>query len=123
LGTTRLGGVIVPSSPSPGFAAACVAVWRLRHPNQTGLAIVDASAGEQTVAVVDAARHLGIEVPVESWDPDGERLDAVAHRQRLGTMINGGAPGTAPQSLATDPGQLAEMVEAAGPIVAWPQPS
>jgi hypothetical protein len=122
LGTTRLGGVIVPSSPLPGFAAACVAVLRLRHPGRTGLAIADAadaSAGEQTAAVVDAARCLGVVVPVETWDPEGERLDAEAHRERLGRMINGGGTGAATPSLATDQGQLAEMVEAAGPVVAW----
>jgi hypothetical protein len=123
LGTTRLGGVIVPSTSIPGFAAACVAVLRLRHPDRTGLAIVDASGGEQTEAVVEAARRLGIMVPVETWDPDGERLDADAHRARLGRMVNAGGPGSAGvHSLATDQSQLAEMVQAAGPVVAWPQP-
>jgi Thiamine pyrophosphate enzyme, central domain len=124
LGTTRLGGVIVPSLPIPGFAAACVAVWRLRHPSRTGLAVVDAAAGGQTADVVDAARRLGIVVPVEAWDPDGEQLDAQAHRDRLSRMINGGAPATAAvPSLATHQGQLAEMVDAAGPVVAWTQPA
>jgi Thiamine pyrophosphate enzyme, central domain len=123
LGTTRLGGVIVPSWPIPGFAAACVAVWRLRHPGRTGLAVVDAATGGQTAAVVDAARRLGIVVPVEAWDPDGDRLDAHAHRERLGRMINGRAPATAAvPTLATQQGQLAEMVDAAGPVVAWTQP-
>jgi hypothetical protein len=104
-----------------------VAVLQLRHPNRTGLAVVDASdaGGAQTAAVVEAARQLGLVVPVETWDPDGDRLDAEAHRERLGRMINDGgtSPATAPQSLATDQGQLAEMVEAAGPVVAWPQPA
>jgi hypothetical protein len=123
LGTTRLGGVIVPSLPIAGFAAACVAVLRLRHPGRNGLAIADASGGEQTAAVVEAARRLGIVVPVETWDPDGERLDADAHRERLDRMVNGGDPGSAGvHTLATHQGQLAEMVEAAGPVVAWPQP-
>jgi Thiamine pyrophosphate enzyme, central domain len=124
LGTTRLGGVIVPSSPIPGFAAACVAAWLLRHPGRTGLAIVDGSGEGQTAAVVDAARRLGVVVPVEAWDPEGARLDADGHRERLGRMINGGDPGTAAvPTLATDQGQLAEMVEAAGPVVAWTQPA
>jgi Thiamine pyrophosphate enzyme, central domain len=124
LGTTRLGGVIVPSSPITGFAAACVAVWRLRHPGRTGLAVVDAGTEGQTAAVVDAARGLGVVVPVEAWDPDGARLDAEAHRERLGRLINGGPPATAAvPSLATQRSQLAEMVDAAGPVVAWTQPA
>ena len=72
-------------------------------------------------------RRLGIEVPVEAWDPEGEPLDAEAHRRRLARMIYSGAGGNGmcnlPPSLATDQGQLAELVEAAGPVVAWPQPA
>jgi hypothetical protein len=33
----------------------------------------------------------------------------------FGTVPSGGAPST----LSTDPGQMNEMIEAAGPIVAW----
>ena len=45
LGTTRLGAVIVPSTPSPGFAAACVAVSLLRRPNRPALAVIDLCRG------------------------------------------------------------------------------
>jgi hypothetical protein len=120
LGTTRLGGAIVPSAPIPGFAAACVAVSQLRRPDRPALAVVDATETEATAAVVDAARSLGLHIPVESWDPQGERLNAGAHRTRLWRMLGGRS--TAPpgvQSVATDDGQWAEMTEAAGPIVAW----
>jgi hypothetical protein len=120
LGTTRLGGVIVPSSSIPGFAAACVAVSQLRQPDRPALAIVDGSDADQTATVVDAALSLGIHVPVETWDPDGEPLDADAHRARLQKLLSGkeSAP-SGVQSLATDQNQLAEMIDAAGAIVAW----
>ena len=118
LGTTRLGAVIVPSTPSPGFAAACVAVSLLRHPGRPALAVIDVADAEATAAVADAAAALGIRVPVEAWDPDGDRLDADAHRERLRRSVLGGLDG-APCTLATDPRQLSEMLEAAGPIVAW----
>jgi hypothetical protein len=120
LGTTRFGAVIVPSSPWPGFAAACVAVSLLRRPSQPALAVTDRSAEGPTAAIVDAAATLGLRVPVEVWDPEGDRLDAASHRERLRRLVFGTLPsGGAPSTLATDPGQMAEMIEAAGSIVAW----
>ena len=120
LGTTRLGAVIVPSMPSPGFAAACVAVSLLRRPSRSALAVIDRTEAEAAAVIVDAAAALGIRVPVEAWDPEGDRLDADAHRDRLRQLILGGFPaGERLCTLATDRHQLSEMIEAAGPIVAW----
>jgi hypothetical protein len=120
LGTTRLGAVIVPSTSSPGFAAACVAVSLLRHPGRPALAVIDRVDAEATTVIVDAAAALGIRVPVEAWDPDGDRLDAEAHRERLRRLVLGEIPaGNMLCTLATDPRQMSEMIEAAGPIVAW----
>jgi len=118
--TTRLGGAVVPSVPTPGFAAACVAVARLRRPGRPALAVVDGPVDATTVAVVEAASALGVHVPVEAWSPDGERLDADAHRSRLlGLVLAGDGAGRAPVTLSTDPGQMTAMVDAAGPVVAW----
>ena len=63
LGTTRLGAVIVPSTPSPGFAAACAAVSLLRHPGRPALAVIDLVDAEATAAVVEAAAALGVARP------------------------------------------------------------
>jgi hypothetical protein len=120
LGTTRLGAVIVSSTPSPGFAAACVAVSLLRHPSRPALAVIDLAEAEATVVIMDAAAALGVRVPVEAWDPEGDRLDADAHRDRLRQLVLGGlSTGDRFCSLTTDPHQISEMIEAAGPIVAW----
>lgn len=120
LGTTRLGAVMVPSAPSPGFAAACVAVSLLRDPGRPALAVIDLDEAEATALIVDAAAALGVNVPVEAWDPAGDRLDAVAHQDRLRRLVLGGLPaGGKPSTLRTDSNQLSEMIEAAGPIVAW----
>jgi hypothetical protein len=120
LGTTRLGAVIVPATSLPGFAAACAAVSLLRRPNRPALAVIDRTEAEATAAMVDAAAALGVRVPVEAWDPDGDRLDADAHRDRLRNLILGALPaGERLCTLATDRHQLSEMIEAAGPIVAW----
>jgi hypothetical protein len=120
LGTTRLGAVIVPSTSSPGFAAACVAVALLRRPGRPALAVIDRTEAEATAVIVDAAAALGVRVPVEAWDPEGDRLDADAHRDRLRQLVLGGLPaGQRLCTLATDRHQLFEMIDAAGPIVAW----
>jgi hypothetical protein len=120
LGTTRLGAVIVPSTASPGFAAACVAVSLLRRPSRPALAVIDLAEAEATALVVDAAAALDVRIPVEAWDPDGDRLDADAHRDRLRQLVLGGLPaGDRLCTLSTDPRQMSEMIEAAGPIVAW----
>jgi thiamine pyrophosphate-dependent enzyme len=120
LGTTRLGAVIVPSTHSPGFAAACVAVSLLRRPSRPALAVIDRAEVEATGVIVDAAAALGVHVPVEAWDLDGDRLDADAHRERLRRLVLGGLPaGNMRCTLATDPHQISEMIGAAGPIVAW----
>src|SRR5208283_330412 len=115
LGTTRLGAVIVPPTAVRGFAAACVAVSLLRRPGRPALAVIDRADAEATALVVDAAAALGVGVPVEAWDPDGDRLDADAHRERLRRLVLGGVPaGGAPCTLATDPRQLSEIIGAAG---------
>jgi hypothetical protein len=120
LGTSRLGAVIVPSTNWPGYAAACIAVALLRRPSQPALAVIDGPVDGTTMAVVEAAATLGVDVPLEVWDPAGERLDAKAHRERLCRLVLGGTPHTAgPSTLATDPGQLAQMIDAAGAVVAW----
>ena len=120
VGTTRLGAVIVPSTRAPGFAAACAAVSLLRQPGRPAFAVIDLADAEATAVIVEAAGALGIAVPVEAWDPDGERLHADAHRERLRRLVSGGHPaGDGLCTLATDPRQLSEMIAAAGPIVAW----
>jgi hypothetical protein len=82
--------------------------------------VIDLAQEEATAAVMDAAAALGVRVPVEAWDPEGDRLHAEAHRDRLRQLILGALPtGDRVCSLATDPGQISEMIEAAGPIVAW----
>jgi Thiamine pyrophosphate enzyme, central domain len=120
LGTTRLGAVLVPATSSPGFAAACVAVARLRHPGRPALAVVDLAQAEATALVAETAARLGIRIPVEAWGAEGDPLDAEAHRDRLRRLLFDGLPATATVcTLGTHPGQLSEMIDAAGPIVAW----
>jgi thiamine pyrophosphate-dependent enzyme len=123
--TTSLGGAVVPArAGASGLAAACVAVARLRSPSRPALAVVDGVDGVDgaepdaaTAAVVEAAGRLGVAVPVECWDPDGPNVGPDAHVERLRRAVAADRSTVLP--LATDPTQLDEMVDVAGPIVAW----
>lgn len=119
--TTALGGAVVPArAGAGGLAAACVAVARRAWPGRRALAVVDAAvdaAGERTAAVVEAAARWGLAVPVERWVGDGPALDAEAHAARLEDLLAGPVAGSA--DLATDPVQMARMVDVAGEVVAW----
>jgi hypothetical protein len=116
--TTRLGSVLVPSAPLEGWAAACVLVARLAAPLRPALAVVDSGGGERTSAVLAEASRLGVGIGVEAWDPDVAPSSAEQHLARLDDLVSGD-PGAVTSTVATDPRQLAEMVDAAGPVRAW----
>jgi Thiamine pyrophosphate enzyme, central domain len=121
--TTRLGSALVPAAPVEGWAAACVLAARLVAPLRPALAVVDGGPGRpgpQTDAVLAEAARLGIGVGLEVWVEDDAPCDADHHLARLAGLVVGGDDGGAgTATLASDPSQLAEMVEAAGPVRAW----
>jgi hypothetical protein len=117
--TTRLGSVFVPAVPMEGWAVACVLVARLVSPLRPALAVGDGAAGERRSAVLAEAARLGVGIGIEAWDSDGEACGAGDHQARLDALVSGQPPGTVTSTLATDPRQLAEMVDAAGPVRAW----
>jgi hypothetical protein len=118
LPTTELGAVQVPAEPDAGgFAPACALAARLRRPSRSVLAVVDGPPSPAVHAVLEAAEHLGVGIPLEVWDPSGPALAAADHLDRLRRLAVDERP--APVSLATDPAQLGQMVDAAGPVVAW----
>jgi hypothetical protein len=115
--TTELGGVQVPADASAaGFAVACGVVARLRDRERPVLAVVDGPVDPMVEQVVEAGRSLGIEVPIEVWASDGESLDPDAHLARLRDLV---AAGSGTVTVATDPAQLARMIDVAGPVTAW----
>jgi hypothetical protein len=116
--TTRLGSVLVPAAPMEGWAAACVLVVRLADPLRPALAVVDGGAGERGTAVLAEASRLGVGIGMEAWDEDQEPSGAEHHLARLGALVSGDS-GAYQSTLATDPSQLAEMVDAAGAVRAW----
>ena len=117
--TTRLGSVLVPAAPMEGWAAACVLVARLAAPLRPALAVVDGAVGERGSAVLAEAARLGVGIGIEAWDDDGEPCGAEHHLARLDALVSGAPRRESASTLATDPWQLAEMVDAAGPVRAW----
>jgi hypothetical protein len=116
--TKELGSAQIPAeADSAGVAVACCLVARLQRSTRPVLAVVDAPVADEVHLLLDAAASLGINLAVEVWDSDGERLGSDEHRERLEKAALGSVHGTF--SLATDPIQLDQMIEAAGPVVAW----
>jgi hypothetical protein len=115
--TTELGGVqVTADGAAAGFAVACGVVARLHDRERPVLAVVDGPVAPMVGEVLEAGRRLGVDVPVEVWQPDGERLDPDTHLARLRDLVTAGS-GAA--TLATDPTQLERMVDVAGPVTAW----
>jgi len=113
--TQHLGGVHVTANRDHrGFAVVCCMVARQTDPHRPVLAVVDA-IDDATALALETATRLGVTVPVEVWSDDGEGLGADAHLARLRKLVRDGGQAT----IATDPSQLDEMLEVAGPIVAW----
>ncbi len=76
--------------------------------------------GDEAVVVdglLDVAGSLGVPVALELWDPDGARLDADEHRVRLAAQL--ASTTSTVTSLATDRGQLDQMIDVAGSVTAW----
>jgi thiamine pyrophosphate-dependent acetolactate synthase large subunit-like protein len=117
--TTRLGSVLVPAAPAEGWAAACVLVSRLVTPLRPALAVVDGGAGERGSAVLAEAARLGVGIGIEAWDEDEQPSTPEHHLARLDALVSPVPSAQLQSTLATDPHQLAEMVEAAGPVRAW----
>ena len=113
--TQQLGGAVVTADGgASGFAVACAVIARQADPARAVLAAVD-RIDDRVALALEVAERLGITVPLEVWDVDGQVLDAAAHEARLRALVSDGGR----TSIATDPGQLDEMLGVAGPIVAW----
>jgi thiamine pyrophosphate-dependent acetolactate synthase large subunit-like protein len=117
--TTRLGSVLVPAAPVEGWAAACVLVARLAAPLRPALAVVDGGPGERGSAVLAEAARLGVGIGIEAWDEDEEPSTAEHHLARLENLVTPLASAQLQSTVATNSSQLAEMVDAAGPVRAW----
>jgi len=61
----------------------------------------------------------GASIGIEAWDEDEVPSSAEHHLARLDALVTPVPSAQFSSTLATDTGQLAEMVDAAGPVRAW----
>ena len=115
--TVRPKSVFVPASVVPDFAIASALVCRLQEPRRAALAVSGSPLGARARELMEIADRVGVPVAVELWNPDGEVLTAEHHAARLRELSL--AEHSTVVSLRTDDRQLAQMVDAGGPIVAW----
>ncbi len=120
--TTSLGGARVPARRQPvGLALACAIVAGPRPGRRRPLVVADGpldpSTAEVHALLFEVADRLRVPVALELWDPDGARLAADEHQNRLAAQL--ASPRSSVASLATDRTQLDEMIEVAGPVTAW----
>lgn len=118
VGTTGVGGVLVSAdrdAAGSGLAAAIVA--RLLEPARPALAVSD-EVTDVHRGLLDVAASLGVTVALEVWAPEGPAIGAEDHEARLDELVARGGIG----EIGTDSAQLEEMLDAAGPIVAWTAP-
>jgi Thiamine pyrophosphate enzyme, central domain len=114
--TTRLGGAKVPARRAEaGSAIASVIVARLRRPRARALAVTD-ELSDLDHSLLDAAHRLGVPVQVEVWAADGRTWEKGGHAEHLREVVS---IGTTRETIAADPKQLDEMIEAAGRVTAW----
>ena len=106
--------VIVPALPVEGFAVAA--------------AIISALDGRRSVAITtpgnpfvaslcDLAATLDLDIVVELWGEDANRIDPADHRGGIVAAQLGG--GVNVSTVSIDLGAVADLLELAGPIVAW----
>lgn len=118
--TTVAGEALVPGDAgSHGFAVACAMVARRHNPGRAVVAVLDDPIDRTSAQLLETASTLGLGMVVEVWDPEGVKLDAPAHAERLRHALRscGAAPLTL--HLGTFAGQMEEMVAAAGAVTAW----
>lgn len=100
------GRVVVPSTPAPGFAAAAAVIGALD--GRPTVAVVAGPADPATDRLIDLAAGMGLEVVVEEWLAPGE---GEAPPEVVGSVVV--------RHRSVDLDATAELVSAAGPVVAW----
>lgn len=113
--TSVLGSVVVPAKRAPGIAAALAFVAGTR--GRTAIAITTEPVDDMTRRVVDLAHARGVTLTVETWCADGA-LDGVdAHEAGLRAGL--ALPAVHQLRTPVDLDRTQDLVDAAGPVVAW----
>ncbi len=109
------GSVVVPAIAQPGFAAAAGIVARLA--GRPCVAVVDGPLDSVTEGLLELAERHGVGFGVQVWGHDGV-LDDVSEHVAM-TQRGFGAEVITIDDVPIGEEGLEELVEVAGPIVAW----
>jgi hypothetical protein len=114
--TTDAGTVVVPATVTPGIAAVLALTAAVR--GRPAVAVTTAPLDGPTRAVLDLAARLPARFVVEAWGPEGGTFGSVAeHLERLRSALR--QPGATTLEVPVDLSPTAELVDAAGPVIAW----
>lgn len=113
--TTEPGSVVVPATAAPGIAAALALIAALR--GREAIAVTTEPLDHATLAVLELATQLAAHFVVDVWGAGGPVRAATDHLERLRAAEHD--PGVAIVDVPVDHSRTAELVDAAGPVVAW----
>lgn len=115
--TSFLGSVVVPGTVAEGFAVAAALAAAVRPDPERVVACTLAPFDATSRALLELARGWGADLTVVGWAPAAELPDAGTAGARIAAARS--APGVQVVELPVDLARTAELVEVAGPIVAW----
>jgi thiamine pyrophosphate-dependent acetolactate synthase large subunit-like protein len=113
--TAEPGTVVVPSIRTPGIAAVLALVAALR--GLPAVAVTTEPMGHATLAVLELATELGAALVVDVWSAGGPVRRADDHLAQLEAAAR--EPGVSIVDVPVDASLTRELVDAAGPVVAW----
>ena len=110
-----MGRVVVPARSADGFAISAAIVSALDGNRSVAITMPGSSLESE---LLDLAAALDLGIVVEQWGDDVDGGEPSQHRSNLVAAMNDS--GVSVTGVAVDLAAAAELVELAGPVVAWP---
>lgn len=110
-----IGRVVVPARAADGFAISAAIVSALDGTRSVAITMPGSSLENE---LLDLAASLDLGIVVEQWGDDVDGGDPSQHRANLVAAMSDS--GLSVTGVAVDLGAAAELVDLAGPVVAWP---
>ena len=110
-----IGRVVVPARAADGFAISAAIVSALDGTRSVAITMPGSSLENE---LLDLAAALDLGIVVEQWGDDVDGGDPSQHRANLVAAMSDS--GLSVTGVAVDLGAAAELVDLAGPVVAWP---
>jgi len=110
-----MGRVVVPARSADGFAISAAIVSALDGTRSVAITYPGSSLENE---LLDLAAALDLGIVVEQWGDDVDGGDPSQHRANLVAAMSDS--GVSVTGVAVDLAAAAELVDLAGPVVAWP---